>query len=100
MAGSRYYPRLGNTAQSQTIAAGTATSTAITNAFTANAIRISSVGAVRFRIGSTTTEVSQVAATDPLLPAASYEYLTVTPGQRISAIGDSVTTVLFVTEIV
>ncbi len=92
-----YHPRLGDT---QSVAAAAATSAAITNAFTTNAIQLAAVGAVRFTIysGAVTAQVS--ATTSPLLPAGNVMRIAVTPGQKIAAQGDSITTVLYVTEIV
>lgn len=60
-------------------------STAITNAFGAQTrqVRLVANSACNFKIGD---GVQTAAATDPFLPANWYEYVTVTPGQRISAI--------------
>lgn len=73
--------RLGTT---QTIAY-TASSVAITNAFGAQTyqIRLVANSACHVKIG----DGAQTATTsDPFLPANIAEYVTVTPGQRISAI--------------
>jgi len=73
--------RVGTT---QTIAY-TAASAAITNAFGAETyqIRLVANSAAHYKIG----DGAQTATTsDPFLPANFPEYVTVTPGQRISAI--------------
>ena len=60
-------------------------STAITNAFGAQTyqVRLVSNSACNFKIGD---GAQTAATTDPFLPASWYEYVAVTPGQRISAI--------------
>ena len=91
-------PRLGTT---QTIAAGAATSSALTTAFGAQCygVQLASVNAVRFNIysGAVTAQVS--ATTSALLPAGQVIRLAVSPGMKIAAQGDSVTATLFVTEL-
>lgn len=60
-------------------------STAITNAFGADCrqIRLVSNSACNYKIGD---GAQTATASDPFLPANWYEYVTVNPGQRISAI--------------
>jgi len=68
----------------QTIAY-TASSAAITNAFGAQTyqIRVAANSACHIKIGD---GVQTATTSDPFLPANWPEYITVTPGQRISAI--------------
>lgn len=91
-------PRLGLT---QTITAAAATSAALTTAFSAQCmgVQLAAAGAVRFTLysGAVTAQVS--ATTSPLLPAGQVMRIAVSPGMKIAAQGDSITTVLFVTEL-
>lgn len=57
-------------------------------------IRVCSTAAVNYRVGDGTVTA---VATDTLLPANVVEYVTVTPGQKLAAIG---TATVNVTEIV
>lgn len=68
----------------QTIAF-TGSSVAATNAFGTQTyqIRLVSNSACNYRIGD---GAQTATAADPFLPASWYEYVTVSPGQRISAI--------------
>jgi hypothetical protein len=90
--------RLSSTSQS--IACAT-TSTAIGNAFGAQtwAVRlaVSGTGNTHYRIGD---GVQTAVTTDPFLPNAEVEYIIVAPGQRISAITESGTATMTVTELV
>lgn len=89
-------PRLST---SQSIACAT-TSTGIAAAFGAftSTIRIavSGTGATHYRVGDGT----QTAVTsDPYLPNSWVEYVRVTPGQKISAITETGTAIVTVTEL-
>lgn len=83
---------------SQTIACAT-TSTAISSAFGAQTfavrIAVSGSGATHYRIGD---GVQTSVTSDPYLPNSWVEYVRVSPGQRISAITETGTATMTVTE--
>ena len=77
-----------------------ASSTAITNAFgTATyQIRIATTSACFYQVGDGVQTAS--ATTSPFLPATWVEYVTVSPGQRISVIQQTAGGTMTVTEVV
>jgi hypothetical protein len=87
--------RLGAT---QTILAGTATSAAITNAFGSQtyAVRISTTSAMHIKTGD---NVQVATLSDLLIPPNWADVVIVNPGQRMSAIADTVTSTITVTEL-
>jgi hypothetical protein len=76
------------------------TTTAITNAFGSETyqIRIASNAACHYHIYDTTGSATATTS-DPYLPANFIEYVTVSPGQKISAVQDVGAGILYVTEL-
>ena len=76
----------------------TGTSATVTNVFGAQTrqIRLSSTSACHYKVVEAAGGAAAV--TDSLLPINWVEYLTVTPGQKISAIQDTAAGTLSVTE--
>lgn len=83
---------------SQTLATGAASAT-LTNAFGTETfqVRLACTAACHYRITETANPAAAT-ATDSLLPANWVEYVTVTPGQKLTAIQDAAAGVLSVTE--
>ena len=92
------YRRIGSTIQ--TVAAGTATSTMMTNGFGAQtfAVTLCAVAAFRFKLTSGTGDVLIPATNYGLVPAGVPFDMNVSPGQKYTFMADTVTTVVSVME--
>lgn len=88
---ARGYPRLGPT---QILASTTTTSATSAFASTTFQVRVVASAAVNFTVGDGTPTAT---TSSPLLPANWVEYITVTPGQKLAALG---TATVNVTEVV